>query len=158
MTAASTAAAADVAKSVKATVNGKPPPVVIARHKHTLDVYLASREKRLLKINHEHYAKLRAMWSLRKGGGLAGRDEEEGEDEEFQKSLFSLLQRYGSLQGHGFQAACPEQVSLIRNMRVRTHAHAHTHAHKRTHGVQAACSSPTVPLFLSLSPPVFPFL
>jgi hypothetical protein len=124
LTAASTLAASDLAKTLKHAVNGAPAKIELVRHRHTIDIFIAGRDKRVLKLNHEHYDKLRAMWRLRKAGGVAaaaagvaaessgGGSAEEGWEEEFHASLFSMLQRYNSLQGHGFQAACPEQVSL----------------------------------------------
>ena len=126
LTKASTLAAADVAKTLKQAVNGAPAKIELVRHRHTIDICIAGRDKRVLKLNHEHYDKLRAMWRLRKAGGAAaaaaaaaevasessgGGSAKRSWDEEFHASLFSMLQRYNSLQGHGFQAACPEQVS-----------------------------------------------
>jgi phosphorylated CTD-interacting factor 1 len=104
-------------------LGGARPSVVVQRHKHTLDVSLSQgkgpRRKRILKINHEHYAKLCALWrihTLRDGVVAdAGRQLEPNSDAEqtFHEDLYSLLARYYSLQGHGFQAACPETVFRV---------------------------------------------
>ena len=79
--------------------------VSVIRHRHSLDVTLrreGGKRPRLLKLNHEHYDKLRCIWS----GGAAVCDDEAS----FHNDLYSLLARYHALQGHGFQAACPEKV------------------------------------------------
>ncbi len=94
--------------------------VSVIKHRHTLDVRLHRRSKRLLKLNHEHYAKLRALWRLARPKDRNDDDdddddddlEEEAEETAFHADLFVLLSRYFALQGHGFQAACPEAVFL----------------------------------------------
>jgi phosphorylated CTD-interacting factor 1 len=94
------AATQDMAAKAKEFTR-KPPPhqVQIARHKHTLDLFLT--KKHILKLNHEHYEKLSVLWKLTR---------QKEDDTEFHDDLYSLLARYYSIQGPGFQAACPEAV------------------------------------------------
>ena len=67
---------------------------------------------KLLKLNHEHYAKLRTLF-LRHSGLHTSPSTETLSDEverQFHASLFVLLARYHGIQGHGYQAACGEKV------------------------------------------------
>jgi hypothetical protein len=88
---------------------------------------------KLLKLNTEHYAKLRALWAARhsdrgqlnSSAATATKDPPataaEGaraaaaakDDEAFHASLFCVLSRYNAVQGHGFQAACSEHVMEV---------------------------------------------
>ena len=101
--------------------------VIVAKHRHTLDIQLlGSNTRRLLKLNHEHYGKLRSLWDLtHETARQKNRDSSNvsvsndscidngNDDERFHADLFVLLSRYFSLQGHGFQAACPEAVFQV---------------------------------------------
>jgi len=93
-----------------------------------------SNPGKLLKLNTEHYGKLRALWTLHRallqpsknttketiGSNTPSSDDrkeadgEEAEEEQaFHASLFCLLSRYNAVQGHGFQAACSEHVMRV---------------------------------------------
>ena len=87
---------------------------------------------RLLKLNHEHYEKLRALWFHHRGAGGAsssssdapfdtGGGEASGGELEllaFHDALFCVLARYNAVGGHGFQAACPEGVMALLGARL----------------------------------------
>ena len=97
--------------------------VVVQRHRHTLDVFLSPgkkgqrrTKKQILKLNHEHYAKLCALWRIHTLKATQADDAKQllepnsALEHRFHQDLYSLLARYYALQGHGFQAACPESV------------------------------------------------
>lgn len=75
--------------------------VKFTQHKHTMDI---TCDKQLFKLNPAHYAKLKCLYQ-RSGG-----KETVFVEEEFHRHVFSLLCRYHAIQGHGFQAAMPEQA------------------------------------------------
>lgn len=96
----------------KASATARGGGVQLIRHKHTYDLFLTHNKKHLLKLNHEHYDKLAALWNLTT---TTTRDElcsPDNDDvlDEFHCDLYCLLARYYSIQGPGFQAACPEAV------------------------------------------------
>lgn len=95
------------------------------------------KKQKLLKLNHEHYNKLLSLWRLsRKYRGtrmyteqrisstnerisstndfktnvLKNCDSKIEDIENFHSSVYTLLSRYFTLAGHGFQAACSEHV------------------------------------------------
>jgi phosphorylated CTD-interacting factor 1 len=80
--------------------------VKLVRHKHTYDLFLPKNQKHILKLNHEHYDKLASLWNLTHDLS-PGKDDDR---DEFHSDLYCLLARYYSIQGPGFQAACPEAV------------------------------------------------
>jgi len=94
--------------------------VVVLQHRHSFDVILSKNKDKLLKINPDHYEKLKVMYMKQQSTEqkLVGnkRKEKEGKIEtvfdvsEFHRRLFCVLSRYHSIQGHGFQAACTEHV------------------------------------------------
>jgi phosphorylated CTD-interacting factor 1 len=110
--------------------HAKPPvPVCVVEHKHSFDVMLGEKAKRLLKLNTQHYAKLRELFArhnsttgkAKEGAGEAGEvvsttpdgAEEEGgarviDEAKFHSCLFTMLSRYNALLGHGMQAALSE--------------------------------------------------
>ena len=114
-----------VRKLVGKTTGGK--QVVVQRHRHTLDLFLSrggekgqcKSKKRILKLNHDHYAKLCALWRIHTLKETRVHDvkrllEPSSElEHRFHEDLYSLLARYYALQGHGFQAACPESVFRV---------------------------------------------
>jgi hypothetical protein len=92
--------------------------VIVVHHRHTLDIKYGDKSKRLLKLNHEHYRKLYDLWKLAKYGNDVSRNEsrDESRDESrelFHDDLYVMLSRYFAIQGHGFQAACPEHVFRV---------------------------------------------
>ncbi|KAI2491094.1 hypothetical protein MHU86_23476 [Fragilaria crotonensis] len=80
--------------------------VKLVRHKHTYDLFLINNQKHILKLNHEHYDKLAALWNVTHDLSPDKNDDRD----EFYSDLYCLLARYYSIQGPGFQAACPEAV------------------------------------------------
>ena len=84
----------------KLTASSRSKRVEITHHRHTIDVSINA--SRLLKLNHNHYSKLKALWRGGRGGG--------DDTVLFHDDLYVLLARYFTIQGHGFQAACPETV------------------------------------------------
>ena len=88
---------------------------------------------KLLKLNTEHYDKLRALWTMHRaplkpsksaddkgavtaatpGDGEDSEEDDENKEAAFRASLFCLLSRYNAVQGHGFQAACSEHVMRV---------------------------------------------
>ncbi|KAH8070886.1 voltage-gated potassium channel [Aureococcus anophagefferens] len=76
--------------------------VRVTSHRHTADVELVGaggrRVGRLLKANHGHVAKLRAMHDAFGG------------DAPFEEDLFRVLCRYAGAAGHGFHAALPSRA------------------------------------------------
>ena len=98
----------------KPAAGGDGSDVVLNHYRHSIAVSLRGKEKRALKLNHEHYDKLRALFMWRHGGdGDGDGDGDAALQPAFEAALYSLLQRYSSLDGFGFQAACPEQVHLV---------------------------------------------
>lgn len=113
------------------------PDVMVEEHRHSVDVYLPGKGKHVLKLNHEHYQKLRGLWDLRQverrdsdagtGGDAGARVDADADadadasadigghdaDRRFRDALFVLLSRYFALQGRGFQAACSEHVQEL---------------------------------------------
>jgi phosphorylated CTD-interacting factor 1 len=91
-----------------------PSQVMVVHHRHTLDLCLSENRRHILKMNHEHYSKLLTLWRLnRRAVGEQISDSEQINDNDkltFHNDLYSLLARYYSIQGPGFQAACPELV------------------------------------------------
>jgi phosphorylated CTD-interacting factor 1 len=77
--------------------------VLIKKHRHTSDIKFGKSSKRILKINHEHYNKLSDLWSLYN-------HDNNTDTKLFHEHLYMMLSRYHTIQGHGFQAACPEMV------------------------------------------------
>jgi hypothetical protein len=93
--------------------------VVIVQHKHTFDVSLGKKSKRLLKLNTQHYAKLRELFARHtvqgtadnEGAGAAATAKTplesdskapvEIDEKTFQICLFNMLSRYNALLGHG---------------------------------------------------------
>ena len=81
------------------------PKVVIDVHRHSVDVFLhPSKGKHILKLNVEHYEKLRSLWDLRNATARSNVSEapdanEIGEDQRFRDALFVILSRYFALQG-----------------------------------------------------------
>lgn len=105
--------------------------MLVDSHAHTLSLSLAPEtpgvargkgaaahdSRRILKLNYEHHSKLRTLWDRMhppeppaQGARDAGTP---SRDDAFNADLFSLLARYFSLQGHGFQAACSEHVMAL---------------------------------------------
>jgi len=72
--------------------------VVVLNHKHTYDVYLKIDKKRLLKLNTQHYKKVRKMYG------------EDKNERQFHIDLYLMMSRYNALSAHGMQAALPEKV------------------------------------------------
>ena len=113
----------------------KLPKVIVVKHRHTLDLTIEGlNKKHLLKLNHEHYRKLLSMWCITNNS----KNDDEHLNEQlfslfidnneknnkyppttstllnrFHNDLYILLSRYYALQGHGFQAACPEDVFQV---------------------------------------------
>ena len=91
-----------------------PSQVLVVHHRHTLDLCLSDNRRHILKMNHEHYSKLLALWRLNRrniGEQVSEIDQINDNDKlMFHNDLYSLLARYYSIQGPGFQAACPERV------------------------------------------------
>ena len=90
-----------------------PSRVMVARHRHTLDLCLSDNARHLLKLNHEHYDKLLALWELNREHDddiNTNKNNNNNNETAFHNDLYSLLARYYSIQGPGFQAACPERV------------------------------------------------
>jgi len=91
--------------------------VVVVHHRHTLDIKYGRHGKRLLKLNNEHYRKMFDLWTLTKYGPSNAEDNNEARDESnrniFHDDLYVMLSRYFAMQGHGFQAACPEHVFQV---------------------------------------------
>ena len=93
--------------------------VHVRDHKHTSDIWIGEgrkAERRLLKLNREHYEKLMQLWKLaggweRKRGG--GESAETLAKRAFHADLYCLLSRYFAMQGHGMQAACHEDVFCV---------------------------------------------
>lgn len=89
--------------------------IVLLHHKHTIDVMLGSKKK-LLKLNHQHYRKLRTMFyrSLvhhsKASSTSSSTDLTSQQEVAFHRALFCVLARYHTQGGHGFQAACTEHV------------------------------------------------
>jgi hypothetical protein len=123
-------------KKKKQNVLKQLPKVVVTKHRHTLDLTIEGlNKKHLLKLNHEHYRKLLCMWCITNINDDNARKKEELLTlfidnntsnnknppststllSEFHNDLYILLSRYYALQGHGFQAACPENVFKILN-------------------------------------------
>ena len=67
---------------------------------------MSNDKTNLLKLNHEHYNKLSALWRLAhdKTSNHIGEAIESGSKEEkvFHDDLYSLISRYYTLQGPGF--------------------------------------------------------
>lgn len=85
---------------------GRVPVVIVNKYKHTIDLMLSNDKSNLLKLNHEHYNKLSALWRLAHdkdskhiGEPLASSSKEE---KLFHDDLYSLVLRYVTLQGPGF--------------------------------------------------------
>jgi hypothetical protein len=99
----------------------------VIRHKHTLDLILYPKKAQMWKLNYEHYEKLQALWMRtwknKNTNVSCDIDKNNNQNQEsdnamelstqFHQDLFCLLCRYNSLQGPGFQAACPEQVFVV---------------------------------------------
>jgi hypothetical protein len=87
--------------------------VTLVSHKHTLDLIFSSsfkssgaigKKRQLLKLNPLHYAKLQAQYEKFKGITITSLQQQQ----QFLNSVFCLLARYQTIQGHGFQAAVAE--------------------------------------------------
>ena len=103
-----------------------PNAVQVVRHAHTLDLFLS--KKHILKLNHEHYDKLAALWKVSHDDSTTDDDDDTTTTTAaFHNDLYSLLARYYSIQGPGFQAACPEQVFDILAMQTEKTGLAVTH-------------------------------
>jgi phosphorylated CTD-interacting factor 1 len=123
------AQSAEAVKTVAAAAAAAPNPaerVVVIEHRHTVDVQLITRKcssqgraipRRVLKLNHEHWRKLCALWRLARGDSAedaaAPLPAGSADHAHLSADLFCLLSRYFSLQGHGFQAACSEHVFRV---------------------------------------------
>jgi anion-transporting ArsA/GET3 family ATPase len=85
---------------------GRVPVVIVNKYKHTIDLALSNDKMNLLKLNHEHYNKLSALWRLAhdKDSKHIGEPLASGSKEEkvFHDDLYSLVLRYVTLQGPGF--------------------------------------------------------
>ncbi|KAL3778569.1 hypothetical protein ACHAW5_007024 [Stephanodiscus triporus] len=81
--------------------------VQVRSHRHSVDFSLRSGGKRLFKLNHGHYEKLRMLMAASCGGG--GGDGGVSESD-FHKLVYCVLSRYHSVLGHGFQMALGEQA------------------------------------------------
>lgn len=106
--------------------------VLYVKHRHSLDVRFGKKSGKVLKLNHEHDAKLRSLWKIAHGKSV--------DEAQYRIDLYCLLSRYFCIQGHGFQAACPEQffcgTCLLRSFSLSsrfvlvtdfTRLHLHTH-------------------------------
>jgi phosphorylated CTD-interacting factor 1 len=86
--------------------------VAVVEHKHTFDVSLGkqSKTKKLLKLNTQHYNKLRELFKRH----VPTPPQQEGEaaaeidEQKFSACLFNMLSRYNALLGHGMQCALSE--------------------------------------------------
>ena len=116
------------------TVVGENTDVFGLQAAYLKEVNNLSNKKHLLKLNHEHYRKLLSMWCITNNS----KNDDEHLNEQlfslfidnneknnkyppttstllnrFHNDLYILLSRYYALQGHGFQAACPEDVFQV---------------------------------------------
>jgi Phosphorylated CTD interacting factor 1 WW domain len=111
------------------------PTLHVIRYKHTLDLVLYPQKAQLWKLNYEHYDKLQALWMRtwkKKNNNSLHHDNDDNNNNndddntilelstKFHQDLFCLLCRYNSLQGPGFQAACPEQVFVVLQRQFQT--------------------------------------
>jgi phosphorylated CTD-interacting factor 1 len=95
--------------------------LVVRKNKHNMDFHFnseaaakrtvqgkkknKSRTDLFVKLNHGHYDKLLALWkTTSKENGL------KRTERRFHNDVFTLLQRYKTVQGHGFQMACGDDV------------------------------------------------
>ncbi|KAL3674039.1 hypothetical protein V7S43_001721 [Phytophthora oleae] len=63
----------------------------------------------MVKLSADHFAKLREMYARKQGLGGDGSNMAPKDQRQFESALFSLLLRYDSLDGGGFQAALNEE-------------------------------------------------
>ena len=115
--------------SISSSSSSSSSSVVVVYHRHTLDITFGKKSKRLLKLNHEHYRKLKSLWNLTRNGNNNNNQTSSSSSNNnnnnnemdsateliFHDHLFIMLSRYFAMQGHGFQAACPENVFHILN-------------------------------------------
>ena len=105
--------------------------VEIKRHKHTCDVVnsaaLGPKDPgALLKLNHEHLAKLWSMWHAARGVAvpeLPAEEEDAGAEglplpQAWCDAVWRMLLRYHALGGHGYQAACGQAVFEVFSARL----------------------------------------
>ena len=91
--------------------------VQVRSHRHSVDFSLLSGGKKLFKLNHGHYEKLRLLVAASCGGGVGGDPPGAGgggvvrvSESDFHKLVYCVLSRYHSVLGHGFQMALGEQA------------------------------------------------
>jgi phosphorylated CTD-interacting factor 1 len=75
-------------------------------HKHSRDLTLG--DDYLVKLTHEAYGKLRALYEKHSRAG----GDDDGDDDVHDR-MFALLLRYKTIHGHGFQAACSHDVFRV---------------------------------------------
>ena len=98
--------------------------VIVVRHRHTFDISLSDHPRHLLKLNHEHYEKLKTLWTSTHCDNYNVNNRNNNtnnEEQSFHNDLYCLLARYYSIQGPGFQAACPEQVFNVLEENLNVH-------------------------------------
>ena len=92
--------------------------VQVRSHRHSVDFSVLSGGKKLFKLNHGHYEKLRLLVAASCGGSVGGDPPGAGggggvvrvSESDFHKLVYCVLSRYHSVLGHGFQMALGEQA------------------------------------------------
>ena len=87
--------------------------VQVRSHRHSVDFSVLSGGKKLFKLNHGHYEKLRLLVAASCGGSVGGDPPGAGggggvvrvSESDFHKLVYCLLSRYHLVLDHGFQMA-----------------------------------------------------